>query len=74
MKVFVWERVNNATHNYHDEGGITVFAANLALARGLISQECPAECEALTTEPDLTADVSNDVAERIFVFPDAGCC
>lgn len=26
MKMFVWERVNNATSNWHPEGGVMVVA------------------------------------------------
>jgi len=36
MKVFIWERVTNATNEYHSSGGLVVVAASLERARELI--------------------------------------
>lgn len=72
MKVFVWERVDQCTSNYHSEGGVVVFAETEARARELANavSGCAIKSEEL---PDEARDVS-DGAERVFIMQDAGCC
>lgn len=86
MKVFVWGYISGATHNYHDEGGLVIFAASLDRARALLRDRVPdgnfwdaelnaprATCEAFTEPPDYVRSCYGS-DERVFVFPDAGCC
>ena len=72
--IYVWERVENATVNYHDEGGIFVVADGIDKARELIKAECPGSCEALTKAPDHIYPFVGDFDDNIIVFQDAGCC
>lgn len=69
MKVFIWTRVEEATQNYHSEGGVVVFADTEVRARALASAEraCIAEDE----HPEVR-DASGP--EAVYIFPDAGCC
>jgi hypothetical protein len=34
MKVFIWERLEQATDNYHSEGGVMVVAESVDAANG----------------------------------------
>ena len=73
MTMFVWESVGNLTENYHDGGGVVVIAVSVDAARKQIEGACPKGCTALKDEPDYRANVEAG-EEKIFVFPDAGCC
>lgn len=75
MKLFIWHRVDNATDNYHSEGGVAVIADSLERAREILKPRTgknDRECEALTTEPDVVRECEGP--DAVFVFPDAGCC
>lgn len=72
MKVFVWERIDNATDNYHSEGGLVVFAETEERARELANAKNGCK---LTPEedPDEVRDVDGG-EEKVFIMPDAGGC
>ena len=36
MNVYIWQRVDHLTHNYHDEGGIVVIAHSLDRAKEIV--------------------------------------
>lgn len=75
--VFIWDEVDNLTHNWHDDGGLVVVAVDLAKARELIvdNGRIPASCTALTDPPDHTYPLKRGTyQDKVFVFPDAGCC
>ena len=67
MRMFVWEYLEGITHNYHDGGGVVAIAKDLERAQQLVGK--PAKGKA--------ADYSTSVGttkEKVFIFPDAGCC
>ena len=67
MKVFVWERIDKCSDNYHEEGGVVVFAENEARARQ-IANEIP-DCNIRDDEgPDYIRNVTGK-QERVFIFP-----
>jgi hypothetical protein len=71
MKVFVWERVEKCTDSYHPEGGVVVFANDEERARDLAKVEY---CRiGYNEKPDYVRTVYGE-GERVFLFPDAGCC
>lgn len=78
MKVmYVWESVSGLTQNYHDGGGALVIADNLEAARQLLKEKGVSEgSEVFVQEPDYTASVVTvlETQDRVFIFPDAGCC
>lgn len=71
MKLFVWDRVDQATSRQHREGGVVVIAVSLERARELIKEAAP-HCEALTAEPSLSRECEGP--EHLTIHPDAGCC
>lgn len=71
VKLFVWERVDQLTTNWHPEGGLVIIAESLDAARELIKDRV--KCGALTKDPDYTTSVYGK-EEKVFIFPDAGCC
>ena len=70
MKVFVWNRIENASRSWHSEGGLVVFAETLERAIVLANEKYafPTEAE----KPDEVREVDGD--EACYVMPDAGCC
>ena len=81
MKIFIWDDVADLTINYHSGGGVAVIAPSLERARELLPSprdhdakvETFKRCEAHDKEPTAVYEIQAD-AERVFVFPDAGCC
>jgi len=73
-KIFIWERVDEATCNYHDEGGIVVVADDLDDARRTLVGQVPENCGAFNEEPTRAFDLNGNHDRYTFVFPDAGCC
>lgn len=72
MKVFVWQRVEKCSSNYHEEGGVVVFAENEERAREIANAQ--EGCFIQPKEkPDDVRDVTNG-EEKVFIMPDAGCC
>lgn len=73
--MYVWEYAGGLTNNWHDGGGTVVIAASLEAARSLL-KETPyvrPACEVFTKEPEYSAPVESQ-EDKVFIFPDAGCC
>lgn len=72
MKVFVWEWLNHVSDNYHEGGGCTVVAEDLARAK-LIASAKGVMFDDESQEPTVY-ELKDSVDEKVFIFPDAGCC
>lgn len=72
--MYVWETVGDLTNSYHDGGGVVVIADNMEAARELLKTHGARKgCEAFTASPDFSAPVETN-EDKVFIFPDAGCC
>lgn len=72
MKVFIWERVRQCSNNWHSEGGVVVIAESEERARELANSD--EECD-IKPEEAVSHVVNTDATEeKVFIFPDAGCC
>lgn len=77
MKVFIWTSIEKLTDNYHSEGGLVVVAKDLERAYELARNE---GVEFTTNEysdeltPDVVYNTDDSAEEKVFIFPDAGCC
>lgn len=79
MQLYIWENVREfLTDNYHNGGGLAIVAENLTRARELFLNESSSpdsrKCEILTCDPDHIYNVDAEAKEKVFIFPDAGCC
>ena len=72
VKVFIWERVDKCSDNYHPEGGVVVFARSEYRARSL-ANDIPGCNISDDEKPDHVRETSGG-DEAVFIFPDAGCC
>ena len=73
--MFVWEYVEGGlTDNYHSGGGCVVIADDKDKALQLLADYgVGSSCEVFKTDPDYSASV-DAVEDKVFIFPDAGCC
>lgn len=68
MQLFIWEDLENLTDRYHPEGGCVVIADNIERALELL----PKDCDAKRKNPSVFNVQTTE--EKVFIFPDAGCC
>lgn len=73
MKVFVWQYINQLTDNYHSDGGLVVVAKDLERAHELARNEGVEFSEGELT-PTIEYNTDDSAEEKVFIFPDAGCC
>ena len=73
MKLFVWGYVGQLTGNYHSGGGLLVVAKSEKTARKLANATTDVKLDPKET-PDYVVKVADDAAEKVMLFPDAGCC
>ena len=74
MKVFIWERVDKCTNNYHRAGGVVAIAETEEEARALANQEDGCSIDP-KENPTVAIDCLNPYEQKkAYVFPDAGCC
>lgn len=72
MKIFIWENVCECSDRYHSDGGVVVFADNESRAREIANAE-----DGCNITLDEVVDYVREVStgeEKVFIFPDAGCC
>lgn len=65
MKTFIWERIEQLTDNYHPGGGLVIIAESLERAKTLLPN-------ITLPVPDYMTD--GGIEEKVFIFPDSGCC
>ncbi len=83
LNLYIWERVNMMSSNWHSEGGVVIVAKSLERAREIAKEHFNPEEEHSTltdydttvfdTEPNRVFEVSSS-EEYYCDFPDAGCC
>ena len=73
MKIFTWERVSNATDNYHSGGGVMVVAENIEHAMALAEEQGVVFFSEYDS-PCIEYDLLGDYEPNVIIFPDAGCC
>ena len=71
MNIYIWERIDHCTGNYHSEGGVVVIAKNLGRAKEIAKNEGCTFTE--KEDPDKVYPVGTQ-KEYIVLFPDVGCC
>ena len=78
MKAFLWKGIEEVSDNYHTDGSVLIEAETLERARELARikgwrEEDKGPMVGIDAEPDLILD-SPSKEEKVWVFPDAGCC
>jgi hypothetical protein len=74
MKVFIWFNIDQLTDNHHSDGGLVVIADNeqdariIAMERGVVFSD--------DEKPEVYKldDEHLGSKNKIFIFPNAGCC
>jgi hypothetical protein len=77
MKTYIWDNIKDLTDSHHSSGGLVIISEKdwpIAWREHLIN-----DGEDWTTytkklpQPDLVFDC-NHTEERVFIFPNQGCC
>lgn len=77
MKIFIFERVEKLTGNYHPEGGLVAIAKDEDEVMRLVQEQESELVYGLRDnewEQVQIFDLAEEVEPRLYVFPDAGCC
>ena len=69
-KVFIWNIVAYLTNNYHSSGGLVVIADNLEDAK-ILAMEKDVKFD---DETPTVYELKDIVEDKVYIFPDAGCC
>jgi len=74
MKVFIFERIDKLTDNWHPEGGLVIIANDIEHAKEVIS----ANSQIAVTEEEWAKvesfELANEAELKFWTMPDAGCC
>jgi hypothetical protein len=74
-KIFIWEFINNLTKNWHSDGGLVVVADSLYDAVVNASMDHGVEfTDEESKKPSAVYDLSCPAEDKVFIFPNAGCC
>lgn len=71
MKAFLWHIIEHVSAEYHHEGSVLIVASSLERAREIGRMEN--EKMELAKLPDAEFESFSD-EEKVWVFPNAGCC
>ena len=83
MKLFIIQDVLEAGWNYHSAGGVVVIAETLDAAKAYVAANGDENDDKTKRRPEITDEewataevyeIAGDVAPKLYVFPDAGCC
>ena len=74
MKIFVFQRIDTCSDNYHEEGGLVVIAKDVEHAKELLKTD---NAISVTDEEWKNVEsfaLADNVEPKFWVMPDAGCC
>ena len=74
MKIYVFERIDKCSDNYHEEGGLVVIAKDVEHAKELLKTDNSIEVTDKEWEDVESFALADNVEPKFWVMPDAGCC
>ena len=74
MKIFVFERIDKCSDNYHEEGGLVVIAKDVEQAKELLKTDNSIEVTDEEWQNVESFALVDNVEPKFWVMPDAGCC
>jgi hypothetical protein len=73
MKIYLFEFIEQLTDRWHPEGGLVVIARDKKSALGMLATDPNIHITGDEWDSVIEYDIDSK-EERIFIFPDAGCC
>ncbi len=73
MEAWVFENLDQVSDSWHSGGGLVVVASSVERAREMVVEN-DASIEVPNWDEAIVLRLDDDEPERIWVFPDAGCC
>ena len=75
MNIYIFENVSELTRYYHNSGGLVVIAPSKERVEELVeAHDEPINISDEEWDEVLEYPTVDIAKERVFVFPDAGCC
>lgn len=74
MRIFIFEGVDEVSGHYHSDGGLVIIAEDEARVKELVAEDEYIKLTEADWFDVISYQVSDDAQEKVFVFPDAGCC
>jgi len=74
MKVFIFERIEKLTYNWHPEGGLVIIAADIEAAKELIKSDKEIQPTNEEWRHVEIYELKENVTPKFWVMQDAGCC
>ena len=77
MNIYIWELIGQGlTSNYHSGGGVAVVAPTRERADELLRESARGDdpLDGELDPVDAIYELDGDYEEKVFIFPDAGCC
>ncbi len=84
MKIFIFQEVKLLTDNFHSNGGLVIVAKDLESALNLAKNydggytwqddKNPIKLNEEEIKNVISYDLVGEHEEKLFIFPDAGCC
>lgn len=75
MQLYIFQRIEKASTNSHEKGGLCVIATDIDHVKKLVDES---EGAIRLTEDEINKVVAYPLKgkhkAKVFVFPDAGCC
>lgn len=72
-KIFIFQRLNQVSYNYHSEGGLVIIADDKEDAIRLIADDKDIQITEKEWEKVCIYETTSE-EKRYWVMPDAGCC
>lgn len=79
MKAFLWCEVDRVSTSYHENGSVLIEAETIERAREIAFMQnysgdiLEEKISPIDRDPDAVFE-SRSTKEKVWVFPDAGCC
>lgn len=74
MKLFVFKRIEQASGNFHPEGGLVVIAESREDILEVVSSDEYISLTSNEISEAIEFELMDNMPSQVFVFPDAGCC
>ena len=74
MKIYIFNRLEQVSGNYHSGGGAVITARDEQEVKELVNRTRNLEITATEWDTAVIYDLANDECAKVTIFPDAGCC
>lgn len=74
MKLYVFEDCDKVSDHYHENGGLVVIAKDRASAKDIANKTNGVTVNDQEVAEAIEYELNGKVENKVYTFPDAGCC